>query len=285
MPPWVYALLERAFGRILTIAVILIGGEVPPDAVEFSARTVLSLDARLPRPVLQSRKRTRTLLHLIVSVIRYAVYFLALGLILRELHVPIGAYLAGVSLIGLAVAFGAQGLVQDLVSGLFILLENQFSVGDMVEVAGKVGLVEDMGLRYVLLRDFTGEILYIPNRSIAMAGRYIRGSAQAWVDVPVQDPAETQVLQEASGQVAQTLEVLYPEAFRGVKIQGARELPDGTRLWRATVRFWPGQSWVVEREFVPRLMHAVKARGGTVSPDRLAVTYYGGNREDALDEE
>jgi len=279
MSSWIYAVLERALGRIVTIAVILLGVKFLLDAVELSVRTVLSLDARLPRLVLQSRKRTRTLLHLIVSVIRYILYFLALGLILRELHVPIGAYLAGVSLIGLAVAFGAQGLVQDLVSGLFILLENQFSVGDMVEVAGKVGLVEDMGLRYVLLRDFSGEVLYIPNRSIVMAGRYIRGSAQAWVDVPVTDPLEAPVLEEASHQVAATLQTLYPEAFRGMQIQGLRELPDGTHSWRAAVWFWPGQAWVVEREFVPRLVRWVEAKGRAVPGDRLAVTYYGGTAE------
>ncbi|MDR7435118.1 MAG: mechanosensitive ion channel [Armatimonadota bacterium] len=276
MPTWMYAFLERTFGRIVTIAVILVGVKFLLDAVEFSVRTVLSLDARLPRPVLQSRKRTRTLLHLVVSMIRYILYFLALGLILRELHVPIGAYLAGVSLIGLAVAFGAQGLVQDLVSGLFILLENQFSVGDMVEVAGKIGLVEDMGLRYVLLRDFSGEVLYIPNRSIVMAGRYLLGSAQAWVDLPLPDPMELPALEGASKQVATTLQTLYPEAFRGMRIEGVRELPDGTRIWRATVWFWPGQSWVVEREFVPRLIRLITERGGAIPADRLAVTYYGG---------
>lgn len=95
------------------------------------------------------------------------VYFAALGFILGELGVNYTAYLASLSVIWLAVGFGSQGLVQDVVTGFFIIFEGQFDVGDMVEMSGQTGLVEELGLRMTRLRNYLGELISVPNRNIA----------------------------------------------------------------------------------------------------------------------
>jgi small conductance mechanosensitive channel len=110
---------------------------------------------------------------------------MAIEYILRELGVNYKACLASLSLIGIAVGFGSQGLVQDVVTGVFILLEGQYSVGDVVEIAGQVGMVEEVGLRTTWIRNYLGELVIFPNRGVAVAGKFLKGAIEACVDVAI----------------------------------------------------------------------------------------------------
>ena len=126
-----------------------------------------------------------TIHSLLLNLFKYIVYFAACGFILSEFGVNYKAYLASLSVIGLAIGFGSQGLVQDVVTGLFLVLEGQFAVGDLVEISGQTGYVEDVGLRMTRLRNYYGQCIQIPNRNIAMVGNYTRGAMQATIEIPL----------------------------------------------------------------------------------------------------
>jgi small conductance mechanosensitive channel len=94
-------------------------------------------------------------------------YFVAVGLVLKEFGISLTAYFASATIIGLAVGFGSQGLVQDVVNGLTVVFSDLFDVGDMVEIAGQTGFVQKIGIRFTVLNNFMGAEVFIPNRTIA----------------------------------------------------------------------------------------------------------------------
>ncbi|MDH4348050.1 MAG: mechanosensitive ion channel family protein, partial [Gemmatimonadota bacterium] len=129
-------------------------------------------------------QRGRTISQLLRSVTR--VVFMLLGVLLTlDVFIDIGPLLAGAGIVGLAFSFGAQSLVKDVISGFFYLLEGQFAVGDIIEIAGKSGVVERMTLRMVVLRDLKGSVHMIPNGAITTVSNMTRTWSQAVVDVGV----------------------------------------------------------------------------------------------------
>jgi len=131
------------------------------------------------------RKRTDTLLSVFVGVGRIIIILLVVFMVLSELKVPIGPALAGLGVIGLAVGFGAQFLIRDLIAGVFIILENQYRVGDVAKVVDTVGVVEAVNLRKTVLRDLDGIVHHVPNGEIRVASNYTRHSARVNLDVSV----------------------------------------------------------------------------------------------------
>src|SRR3712207_2662099 len=126
-------------------------------------------------------KRGRTISQLLCSVARVVLITLAI-LLTFNVFINIAPILAGAGILGLAVSFGAQSLVRDIISGFFILLEDQFAVGDVIEVAGKSGVVEEITLRVVVLRDLEGTMHVIPNGEVKVVSNRTRGWARAIVD-------------------------------------------------------------------------------------------------------
>jgi len=135
-------------------------------------------------------KRAATLSALLLSVLRYVVYFIAGIMILQTFGVQTSSILASAGIAGLAVGFGAQNLVKDVISGFFIIFEDQFDVGDYVTVAGITGVVEELGLRSTRIREWTGHLHTIPNGEIKMVKNYNRGSILAVVTVSISYEAD-----------------------------------------------------------------------------------------------
>src|SRR3954452_2712883 len=129
-------------------------------------------------------KRGRTISQLLRSVGRVVIVTIAV-LLTFNVFINIAPILAGAGILGLAISFGAQSLVRDIISGFFILLENQFAVGDVIEVAGKSGVVEKMTLRVVVLRDLEGTRHVIPNGQLTVFSNKTRDWARAVVDVSI----------------------------------------------------------------------------------------------------
>ncbi|MDH5625709.1 MAG: mechanosensitive ion channel family protein, partial [Nitrospira sp.] len=119
------------------------------------------LEGTLPSPA--QVKRAHTLTHIVRDVVRIVIFFVGVMMILSEIGIDLKPLLAAAGLGGLAIGFGAQSLVKDLISGFFILLENSIRVGDVVEVAGVGGLVEEIELRTIRLRDLSGNVHVVPN--------------------------------------------------------------------------------------------------------------------------
>lgn len=130
-------------------------------------------------------RRVNTLSGLAKSMLKYTIYFVGGVIVLDELGVPTTSILAGAGVLGLAVGFGAQNLVRDVLSGFFILFEDQFAVGDYVKIAGAEGTVQEIGLRVTRVQIWTGEIHIIPNGLIEHVVNYSRSGMGVLLEVPV----------------------------------------------------------------------------------------------------
>ncbi len=151
--------------------------------------------------------RAKTLASLLHSVVRYAVYFIAVVMILRQLNVDATALLASAGVAGIAVGFGAQSLVRDSIAGFFLLLDGAIQVGDVISVGGETGRVEQITLRNTQIRRYTGELVTIPNGEITRFANLSRGFLRALVVVTVPQDADLhlahEVLSRAAAQWAQ----------------------------------------------------------------------------------
>ncbi|MBA3307307.1 MAG: mechanosensitive ion channel family protein [Chloroflexi bacterium] len=146
-------------------------------------------DTRGQLTVLEFEKRKRTLEALGGNLARIVILGVAAMAVLGIFSVDLGPAIAGLGLVGLGVALGAQSLVKDIVAGAFILAENQYGRGDIVTIAAVTGTVEDLGLRRTILRDFDGTVHVVPNGLIGVASNLTRVWARVVVDIPIKDPA------------------------------------------------------------------------------------------------
>ena len=203
-----------------------------------------------------------------VSTITFIVYFGAIGLLLVKAGVPLGTYLATASVIGLAFAFGSQGLVQDIVVGLTLIFSDVLDVGDMVEVSGQTGRVDRIGLRFTTIVNFQKQEIYVPNRIIASIGRFRRGYESLFADVEIPEGMSDDRAKQIAEGLARSLHVQYAAILvRTPEILGIREAgaadEGGWRYLRIRFFIWPGQREVIRKQFQTRMFEAIKAE----SPD------------------
>lgn len=221
------------------------------------------------------KKRSLTINSLILNVVKYGIYLVALGAVLFELGINYMAYVASLSVVGLAIGFGSQGLVQDMVTGLAVVLDEQFDVGDLVEISGQVGFVEELGLRTTRIRNYQGQRVVIPNRNIAVVGNYVSGGLRAQVDVAVADKAAAE---RASGLLKKIADEIARQ-FEGVSLAPpAVTAPLGLQTGEVFVRLelliWPAQTWFVDVQLLPRIREAMKREAVEIPADRIAVSYH-----------
>ena len=262
--------------RIVTILLIALACRFALLLLRTLIHLIIYTDWSLLKYIYRYRKnRTMTIYSLGLNVSKYIIYFWALGWILTELGIDYRAYLASLSVIGLAIGFGSQGLVQDMVTGFFIIFEGQFDVGDMVEIPPHTGIVEELGLRMTRLRNYLGQRVVIPNRNIAAVGNYVKGAQQVYVDVAA-------VSAEAAERACSTLQQVGKEIhrqFEGVMLSAPRilkpmSLATGEHFVRMEAAIWPQQQWVIEQQLVPRIKEVLKSAGLEIPADRMAVFYH-----------
>jgi len=185
-------------------------------------------------------------------------------LILSELGVSVAPILGAAGVVGIAIGFGAQSLVKDYFTGFFLLLENQLTTGDDVEIAGKSGLVEDVTLRFVRLRDYTGNVHYIPNNLITVVTNMSRGYGQAVVEVGIAHRADTDQAFEVMREVGRELRgdaVFGPKILGDLDVAGVDRWTDSAIVLRCRFKVAPHEQANVRREFLRRLKKAFDTRG------------------------
>jgi small conductance mechanosensitive channel len=208
-------------------------------------------------------RRGKTISQLLRSVGRVVITVIALLLTFNQ-FIDIGPILAGAGILGLAVSFGAQSLVKDVISGFFILFENQFAIGDVIEAGGKSGVVEKMTLRVVQLRDVEGAMHVIPNGEIKVVSNKTRGWSRAVVDIGVAydedvDHALTVVRDEAA---QFTTDKTWGSQLDGpVEVLGVESLGDSAVVIRTLIRTQPGSQWNAAREFRRRMKNRLDREG------------------------
>jgi moderate conductance mechanosensitive channel len=231
-------------------------------------------------------KRGRTISQLLRSVGRVAIVTIAI-LLTFNVFINIAPILAGAGILGLAISFGAQSLVRDIISGFFILLEDQFAVGDVIEAAGKNGVVERMTMRVVVLRDLEGTMHVIPNGEIKVVSNKTRGWARAVVDVAIPYTEDVDrilgVVRDEAAQFSTDRE--WGLQLDGpVEVLGIEELRDNSVVIRTLLKTQPGSQWNVAREFRRRLKNRFD-RETVESPfqqRRVHVTIKGGAQGEAI---
>lgn len=185
-------------------------------------------------------------------------------LVMNELGISIAPILATAGVAGIAIGFGAQTLVKDYFAGFFLLLEDQIRQGDVVEVAGKGGLVEEVTLRYVRLRDFEGHVHFVPNGEIKTVTNRTRDYAQALIEVGVAYREDTDEALEVMREVGRGLRADPAWSARildDVEIVGVERWADSAVMLRCRLKVLGIEQWNVKREFLRRLKKAYDARG------------------------
>ena len=175
-------------GTIERIAVVL----VIAGFAHIGVRLIRHLAHRLSSTDAINRwAKLRTLAGLITSTLVFTLYFAAIGLVLREFGVSLTAYLASASILGLAIGFGSQGLVQDVVTGVTTIFSDLFQVGDLVEISGQTGVVQSIGMRFTVLLNPLGAHVFIPNRTLSNVIVYPRGYMRCFADITLSTQMET----------------------------------------------------------------------------------------------
>ncbi len=225
---------------------------------------------------IQRRRYQRALtgLSLITNIFKWTIIIggVLAGLIALGLGPKLLPVLAGAGVLGLAIGFGAQTLVRDLIAGLFVLLEGQYGVGDFVQISGVFGQVVAVGLRVTVIQDINGRRHFFPNGSIGIVAVYDDPWTEWVVDVLVEDPGHAEEALRALQDVARVLAGQYPQAFticgepETVEVQGSVSV-------RLPVATFADQDWVAKEELLARLNSALEKAGVKLVPNRPPRIY------------
>ena len=220
--------------------------------------------------------RVKTMGSVLTNAVDIIVVLLVLLTVMRVLAIPLEPVLAASGIGGIALAFGAQSLIKDYISGMLMIFEDQFGVGDLIDTGEVVGTVEEGGLRVTRLRDAGGQIWYVRNGEILRIGNQSQGWSTGLADVPIastEDPARAiEVLR------AMVKDMYADERFAGVLLEepnvaGVNEVRAGATTIRIFAKTAPNQHWGVQRELLERgvqALHAAGIRGPVVFPPDAA---------------
>ena len=231
-----------------------------------------------PLRLVAPRPKYITLTRLVVSGIVFAVYFLALGLILQEFGVNLTAYLASASIIGLAISFGSQGLIQDIVIGLTLIFWDAMDVGDMVEVFAStsvIGRVKEIGLRFTTITNVYDQEVFVPNRTIANVSRFPHGGVDAYADVWIPGGADPATVVQLVAGVAHGMWAQFGAIILSEPALGEVEATPGGNwsFCRVHFRIWPGQGSLIETTFRQQVIKVMKDFDPAYADWQVPVTY------------
>ena len=250
--------------RAIQVGGVLVGAYVAFRLLKLTTRRIeRAVDDGDPSTLTEREQRGRTLAQLLNSLGAVAIGIGA-GLTILNLFMQIAPLLAGVGVAGLAISFGAQSLVKDVISGFFILLENQFAVGDIVEINGVGGVVERMTLRVVMLRDVDAVLHVIPNGSISMVSNKTRGWSRAVLDISVAYKEDVDAVIRVMRGVAADFwrdETWRPLLTEEPAVWGVEALADSCVSIRLVAATAPGKQWEVSRELRRRIKNRFDQEG------------------------
>ncbi|HNR69233.1 MAG TPA: mechanosensitive ion channel family protein [bacterium] len=204
----------------------------------------------------ESQKRAETLSAVIRHILTVALMLVAIVMVLGELKIEIGPLLATAGVVGLAIGFGAQSLVKDVINGFFILLEDEIRVGDVVEIAGKSGLVEKVNLRLTILRDLNGRVHFIPNGQINTVTNSTKNFSRHVFDLSIAYRENVDEVIELIKQVDESMRNdpdFREDILQPAEILGLEQLANSAQVVKGFIPTRPGQQWRVGREFNRRI--------------------------------
>jgi len=260
---------------VIVIAAWILIGVLQRAIRAFRIRIASRLDDR------EAVKRAETLGRVFRYIVAVVVSLIAGMLVLGELGISVAPILGAAGVVGLAVGFGAQSLVKDYFTGFFILLENQIREGDVVKLGDHAGLVEVVTLRYVQLRDYDGNVHFVPNGQITTVVNLSRGFAQAVMDIGVAYRENTDAVMEVMRETGRAMRedpAFAPRILDDLEIAGVERWDDSAVVIRCRFKCVALEQWTVRREYLRRLKHAFDAAGIEIPFPHLTV-YAGQDRD------
>ena len=204
-------------------------------------------EVRMKAPLRYSERRQNTLLKLLQNGLAYIVYFAAILAVLSALTIDVTGLLAGAGVLGLAIGFGAQNLVRDVITGFFIIFEDQFSVGDYVRIGAAEGTVEEIGLRTTKLSGLNGEIHIFPNGTIVEVVNFSLNNSIAIVDVSVAYETDIPKVEELIREFLMELPDKYEQLVKLPQLLGVQNLAASEVVMRITAETMPMQHFAIAR--------------------------------------
>ncbi|MCX7883481.1 MAG: mechanosensitive ion channel family protein [Caloramator sp.] len=226
-----------------------------------------------------NEKKADTLSELLKSILRYVMYFIGFMWILEVLGLNIKTVIAVTSFAGVAVGFGAQNFIKDVISGFFILFEDQFAVGDYVEIDGLSGFVETVGLRVTKLRDFSGDLHIIPNGSIVRVTNKSRGNMRALVDITISYEEDIDKAINIIKDVNEKMKKEFKEIIEGPNVLGVTNFSDYGATIRVVAKTEAMKQWGIEMELRKRIKQALDENNiEHPIPKRIIMNYKKGEK-------
>ena len=214
-----------------------------------------------------SESRLKTLHTLIINAFQYTLFFFFIYSLLTIVGVPVGSLLAGAGIAGVAIGLGAQGFMNDLITGFFIILEQQMDVGDYIRLLALniEGTVTSVGLRTTQIKAVDGTVHFIPNRNITTISNLSRANMQVLINVRINPEEGYEKICEVITEVNETLKEKYIESIQtGPDIFGMVDLGNGNFAVRTTMYVLNGKQFAVKEEFLAQYIKALTEAGFTI---------------------
>lgn len=254
------------FSTGLTVILVLVLAFLASRAYAAAIEQVFkAINSNLkPDAVQRVTQRTNTLSGILRSLGKALIFFLAGMIILSKLGINVAPILASAGILGLAVGFGAQSLVKDVIAGFFVLVEDQYGVGDVVEVNGngKSGVVERFNLRITQLRTLDGQLITIPNGTITLVVNHSKEWARAVLEVGVTYDQDPEKVIEVLKAVGAALQAEMPEKIlEPVDVLGIEAFKESELVFKLVLKTVPLEQWAVARAFRKKLLLAFREAG------------------------
>lgn len=255
------ALLHRAIKRLVTGAA---EGSVPVVLRPLHDRARGTLLEASPLSSQRRRQRAETIGSVLRSITSILVFGVAGAMVLAELGFDLGPVIASAGIVGVAVGFGAQNLIKDFLNGMFMILEDQYGVGDVIDLKDATGTVEAVGLRTTRLRDEGGTVWYMRNGEIVRVGNHSQGFAQVVLDVPIKPDGDVARAESVMRAVAASIaaDPEWTELFlEDPRVLGIQSITLEATTIRLTARVRPLEQWRVARELRGRIRQSLDDAG------------------------
>lgn len=254
---------------LLKVVLITVAAVVLVKVLRVLIRKTFSV--RIKGPLLYNERRQQTLSKLLSNVVAYVVYFIAAVSILSTFTIDITGLIAGAGVLGLAVGFGAQNLVRDVITGFFIIFEDQFSVGDYVRIGAAEGTVEEIGLRTTKVKAWTGELFIFPNGNIMDVVNFSIHNSIAVVDVNISYESDITRVEKLIMEFLNGLQDRYEQIIKPAELLGVQNLTTTEIVMRITAETLPMQHFAVARGMRRDLKDFLDQRGVEIPYPRMVM--------------
>lgn len=258
------------FGWIIVkVILIMVAAYIIVIVTRLVIRKTFSV--RIRGPLKYNERRQQTLSKLLENVVAYVVYFIAIIAVLSAFTIDITGLIAGAGVLGLAIGFGAQNLVRDVITGFFIIFEDQFSVGDYVRIGQAEGTVEEIGLRTTKVKAWTGELFIFPNGHVTEVVNFSVHNSIAVVDINISNESDIAKVESLIMEFLGTLQDRYEQIIKPAELLGVQNLTTTEVVMRITAETLPMQHFAIARSIRRDLKEFLDARGVEIPYPRMVM--------------